>query len=800
MKKVLQLFIVTMLCLLGGANELWAQTTVTFTAGTDKGTYDNASTGADQVVKDGITIQTTSGNSAFAAAQYRFSKGSVTTFTSTVGNITKVEFTCTASGTTKYGPGCFENPSVGSYDYKGKVGTWTGNAASFTLTAGSNQVRATTIVFTIAASSGKKTADLSYATTTYTVTLGEPFTAPTLANPNNLSPITYASDKPEIAAVNASTGAVTLGSTAGVAKITASFAGNDAYEAGEASYTIKLQRQLDLIGDGTEANPYTVADVNLLFENNQVPEEEVCVKGIVSEVGAFNSTYGQINYYISDDGTAAGQFYIYGGLGLDGEKFTAVSDLNAGDRVVVKGQLVTFNSTNEMNYGNKIISISSSGKEDAALSYETASYDVTLGSAFTAPALTNPNNLSPITYASSNTEVATVDASTGAVAIVAAGTATITASFAGNDTYKADEASYTINVVDPNNTTETATYIFNTEEGVKALGISVPAKSQATDLEEGHAYNSGVVTMTVTHGGTNTRIYNSNGNLDLRLYKNGGSITISVPADYTLKEIDFDGGFTDWTATEEYVTSVTFSATDTKKVKAITVTYAKATTQAQTLSDAVEANTLTAALSNVTLTRSFNAGVWNSLVLPFSLTADQAKDVLGENVRIANFTGTTETDGTMTLHFTETTDGIEANVPVFVYGAQDVSGKVVENVVVSVADPAVTPSDSKVSFVGTYSRTTAQAGDWFVSADNKMYCSVNGGNSIKPMRAVFRPTDANSAKSLVLDINGETTAIDAISGESKADADAPLYNLAGQRVSKSYKGVVVKNGRKFINK
>lgn len=32
------------------------------------------------------------------------------------------------------------------------------------------------------------------------------------------------------------------------------------------------------------------------------------------------------------------------------------------------------------------------------------------------------------------------------------------------------------------------------------------------------------------------------------------------------------------------------------------------------------------------------------------------------------------------------------------------------------------------------------------------------------------------------------------------DADAPLYNLSGQRVNKSYKGIVVKKGKKYLNK
>ena len=34
----------------------------------------------------------------------------------------------------------------------------------------------------------------------------------------------------------------------------------------------------------------------------------------------------------------------------------------------------------------------------------------------------------------------------------------------------------------------------------------------------------------------------------------------------------------------------------------------------------------------------------------------------------------------------------------------------------------------------------------------------------------------------------------------KADKDAPIYNMAGQRVSKTYKGVVIQNGKKFVNK
>ena len=35
---------------------------------------------------------------------------------------------------------------------------------------------------------------------------------------------------------------------------------------------------------------------------------------------------------------------------------------------------------------------------------------------------------------------------------------------------------------------------------------------------------------------------------------------------------------------------------------------------------------------------------------------------------------------------------------------------------------------------------------------------------------------------------------------SKANTNAPVYNLAGQKVNKSYKGVVIQNGKKFVQK
>lgn len=47
--------------------------------------------------------------------------------------------------------------------------------------------------------------------------------------------------------------------------------------------------------------------------------------------------------------------------------------------------------------------------------------------------------------------------------------------------------------------------------------------------------------------------------------------------------------------------------------------------------------------------------------------------------------------------------------------------------------------------------------------------------------------------------NGETTGIDGIENEAEKN-DGIMFNLAGQKVQKSYKGMVIMNGKKFINK
>lgn len=78
---------------------------------------------------------------------YRFYAFSTTTFSSTVGRITKVEITCTGTPGNSHAPDLFSGEGYTFAPY-GYLGTWTGLADSFSLYA-SAQVRATKIVVTI---------------------------------------------------------------------------------------------------------------------------------------------------------------------------------------------------------------------------------------------------------------------------------------------------------------------------------------------------------------------------------------------------------------------------------------------------------------------------------------------------------------------------------------------------------------------------------------------------------------------------------------------------------------------------
>ena len=135
----------------------------------------------------------------------------------------------------------------------------------------------------------------------------------------------------------------------------------------------------------------------------------------------------------------------------------------------------------------------------------------------------------------------------------------------------------------------TATFIFNTAEGLNDLGIDYPTTEDEdtegaykTDFEDGARYTQDDITMTSTNGATVTRVWlTAAGKLDLRVYKNA-TLTFSVPAEHKISAIVFEGSNIGhllvngnavsgnaWTGSEQTVTFTAKADASTIKINTI---------------------------------------------------------------------------------------------------------------------------------------------------------------------------------------------------------------------------------------
>jgi hypothetical protein len=190
---------------------------------------------------------------------------------------------------------------------------------------------------------GKKAPGLSWGTATRTVTIGaEDNEFPTLTNTYNLA-VKYSSDDPDVAAIDATTGEITLG-IAGKANITAEFEGNDEYEAAKVSYELTVKAASTVNIKNTPETAYTVAKALELINAGEGLDAKVYVKGQITSIKEVSASFGNATYDISDDATAANKLTVYRGYFYDNKHFTSNDQIKVGDVVVVYGKLVNYNN------------------------------------------------------------------------------------------------------------------------------------------------------------------------------------------------------------------------------------------------------------------------------------------------------------------------------------------------------------------------------------------------------------------------------------------------------------------------
>ena len=218
-------------------------------------------------------------------------------------------------------------------------------------------------------------------------------------------------------------------------------------------------------------------------------------------------------------------------------------------------------------------------RQEANISYTTTAFEVEEEKDFTAPILNNPNNLTGITYSSSNDEVAMVNENTGAIVIGKPGTAVITATFAGNVDFKEGTASYTITVTekpDPTAPVENdVTFDFTTN----GYGMTAVSGGSASYNPNPTTISNDIVSLTMSGGNASRYWIKTDNSTELRVYK-ACTMTISVPEDSKIKKIVFAGAtvsgilnngkaVTTWTGKEQ---EVTFTFSGTQNINTINVT------------------------------------------------------------------------------------------------------------------------------------------------------------------------------------------------------------------------------------
>lgn len=204
--------------------------------------------------------------------------------------------------------------------------------------------------------------------------------------------------------------------------------------------------------------------------------------------------------------------------------------------------------------------------------------------------------------------------------------------------------------------------------------------------------------------------------------------------------------------------------------------------------------------SNVSYDRVFTKDQPCTVCLPFALSAEELANV-GKAYTLSAVSGSKAT-------FTPV-EAIEAYKPYLLIPSAD--GKLLEEIAAT-KDIADVPAEAKTSvsggysFVGTLQAETSVKKDgmevYGFSASEGKFVHASDKASIDAFRAYISvpSTTLSTAASRSIDLDfGGTTGINEIQNAQSSSA-AATYDVAGKRVGKNYKGVVVSNGKKKIQK
>ncbi len=193
-------------------------------------------------------------------------------------------------------------------------------------------------------------------------------------------------------------------------------------------------------------------------------------------------------------------------------------------------------------------------------------------------------------------------------------------------------------------------------------------------------------------------------------------------------------------------------------------------------------------VKNAKIKRNITAGKWIGLCLPFDYDIPSGWDVR----ELDHVDGSGES---ASMKFASASS-IEAGKPYIVKTGSDVTE-------ISVTDktfgtPASSVSDNGVNMIGNIGQTTIPEGSFYISNQGELKKLVGNDATLKGFRAYFTIDSSSPVKALSFDFDDDATGISLMEDGRSQMEDGAIYNLAGQRLSKTQKGINIVNGKKIL--
>ncbi len=846
-QKLLLKTMLLLFALIAGSSSVWAidDTQVVFTLND-----------ADAITALGITLP----NAGSGTAVTSLSKGGVNIacthgstntriYQGSGGNAGKYDFRIYSGGTLTFTAGTYHikgititGSNLGNLSGSGySNGSWTGSAASFTLTATGSAT-----IYTI------------------TVTYGE--AATTVATPV-ISGVTPFWQSTEVSISCGTDGATIQYSTddgANWTNYSAPFTLN-------ATTTVKAKATKTGLTDSevaskefTKATVLTVSQaltaINALADNGTLADQ--FVTGIVSQIDAYASN--AITYWISDDGTTTSQLEVYKGKGLNGANFSAITDLTVGDEVVVNGTLQKFvkNSTTtpEFTQGSQILSLITKVKtptfspaagavaagtevtistttEGATIHYTTDGTNPTTGSSvYTTPIVINNattlkaiavkdgfnnSDVAEAEYTITSTQAATPTFLPAAGTYASAQNVTISTDTDGATIY------YTTDGTDPTTGSSVYSTPINVDKDMTIKAIATKDGLLDSDIAEA-AYTILVAIPFVETFDTNTGASSYSGGNDDKwsgsiatgspvnsdnpgwtfVQASGASKCIklgtgSVKGSATTPTLAFESGKTylltfragAWNGGSEGTTLNLSITNGTLSSASVTMVKGTFTNYSITITGTTDAGTITFAAKNLSNNRFFLDEVQVREVVAITpaktyttLTAASALDFSGLSLEAYIVKDNDTSDGYVTM---TRVNKVPANTGLVLKASSTGS---------PIDVPVLTGDADDVTgnlMAGSATATTAVAENAGYILKDGVFQPSSGGDL--PAGKAYLNIAVSSAPVLNLNFGDDTTGIDMVKGEG-FKVNGEFYNLNGQRVTQPTKGLYIVNGKKVVIK